>query len=351
MADNVTVDNGSGTDYTAATDDDGTAHHPYVKVEWGADNTQTKVAAGAAALPIQDGGNSITVDGTVAVSGTVTVDGSGVTQPVSAASLPLPTGAATAAKQPVLGTAGTASADVITVQGVTSMTALKVDGSGVTQPVSGTVAVTGVATAANQTTLIGHVDGVETLLGTIDADTSTLAGAVSGTEMQVDVLTLPALAAGTNNIGDVDVLTLPDQAHRLSAYETLATPLDTELDSIANGSLTAASAAIDNTTLRHRHCAFTLTLGAQTARTAGASLAIYRNDAVDGTNYDTVDASAPLVAVIPLPTGTGAGQWTRVVRNCLTPGLFKFFAGNNSTQTTAASANLLEIRMFSDEIG
>ena len=51
----------------------------------------------------------------------------------------LPTGAATAAKQPALGTAGTASADVITVQGIASMTALKVDGSDVTQPVSGTV--------------------------------------------------------------------------------------------------------------------------------------------------------------------------------------------------------------------
>jgi hypothetical protein len=64
------------------------------------------------------------------------VDGSAVTQPVSAASLPLPTGASTAAKQPALGTAGTASADVITVQGIASMTALKVDGSAVTHPVS-----------------------------------------------------------------------------------------------------------------------------------------------------------------------------------------------------------------------
>jgi hypothetical protein len=36
----------------------------------------------------------------------------------------LPTGAATAAKQPALGTAGTPSADVITVQGTTSMTPL-----------------------------------------------------------------------------------------------------------------------------------------------------------------------------------------------------------------------------------
>lgn len=67
------------------------------------------------------------------------VDGSAVTQPVSASSLPLPAGASTSAKQPALGTAGSASSDVITVQGVASMTALKVDGSGVTQPVSGTV--------------------------------------------------------------------------------------------------------------------------------------------------------------------------------------------------------------------
>lgn len=55
----------------------------------------------------------------------------------------LPTGAATSAKQPALGTAGTPSADVITVQGAVSMTALKVDGSAVTQPVSGTVTATG----------------------------------------------------------------------------------------------------------------------------------------------------------------------------------------------------------------
>lgn len=56
---------------------------------------------------------------------------------------------AVVAKQPALGTAGSASADVISVQGVASMTALKVDPSGVTSPVSltsttvtGTVAVT-----------------------------------------------------------------------------------------------------------------------------------------------------------------------------------------------------------------
>jgi hypothetical protein len=47
----------------------------------------------------------------------------------------LPTGASTAAKQPALGTAGSASSDVITVQGAASMTALLVN------PVSATVPV------------------------------------------------------------------------------------------------------------------------------------------------------------------------------------------------------------------
>lgn len=64
------------------------------------------------------------------------VDGTATTQPISAASLPLPSGASTSAKQPALGTAGTSSADVITVQGRTSMTPLLVDPSGVTSPVS-----------------------------------------------------------------------------------------------------------------------------------------------------------------------------------------------------------------------
>jgi hypothetical protein len=52
------------------------------------------------------------------------------TQPVSAASLPLPAGAATAAKQPALGTAGTPSADVLTIQGATTGTALPVVAGG-----------------------------------------------------------------------------------------------------------------------------------------------------------------------------------------------------------------------------
>ena len=52
---------------------------------------------------------------------------------ITAAALPLPSGAATAAKQPELGTAGTPSADVISVQGVSGGEPLSVD---VLQPVT-----------------------------------------------------------------------------------------------------------------------------------------------------------------------------------------------------------------------
>lgn len=107
----------------------------------------------------------------ISISGAVKVDGSAVTQPVSgtfwqatqpisAASLPLPTGASTSAKQPALGVAGTASSDVITVQGIASMTPLKTDGSGVTQPVSGSVSVS-------------NFPGTQTVSGTVTVQQST----------------------------------------------------------------------------------------------------------------------------------------------------------------------------------
>lgn len=49
------------------------------------------------------------------------------------------------------------------------------------------------------------------VLDAIEADTTTLAGAIDGTEMQVDVV--GSLPAGTNNIGDVDVLSFPTSVH------------------------------------------------------------------------------------------------------------------------------------------
>ena len=56
MADNVQLSAGSGG-AVIATDDDGTAHHQYVKLEFGADNTQTKVTS-SVGLPVTELGRA-----------------------------------------------------------------------------------------------------------------------------------------------------------------------------------------------------------------------------------------------------------------------------------------------------
>ena len=163
MADDVTLNAGSGG-ATLAADDIAGVMHQRIKIEYGVDGSATDVSD-TNPLPVDDAGGSLTVD-------------NGGTFAVQAAQ-----------------------------SGTWNVT-----------NVSGTVSLpTGAATAANQTTIIGHVDGLEGLLTTIDSDTSALAGAIAGTEVQVDVVA--ALPAGTNaigklaansgvDIGDVDVTSI-----------------------------------------------------------------------------------------------------------------------------------------------
>lgn len=155
MADNKQAGAAVGSGPTFATDEIGGVDYPRAKLVWGVDGTATDASAsnplpvvqtgtpglptGAATAAKQDteiaslatlagavAGTEVQVDvltmPTVAVTGTFYQ----ATQPVSATSLPLPSGAATAAKQPALGTAGSSSADVISVQGIASGTAMPV---------------------------------------------------------------------------------------------------------------------------------------------------------------------------------------------------------------------------------
>lgn len=238
MADNTTLNTGTGGD-VIATDDIGGVKHQRVKIEHGADGSATDVST-ASPLPV-------TLQYTGANATAVKMDVSAVTQPVSAASLPLPTGAATAAKQPALGTAGTPSADVISVQGVVGGQAvpvsgtfyqatqpvsaaalplpsgaataalqggglpaalgagggLKVDGSGTALPVSAAALPlpSGAASESTLAAIAGYLDtevaAAVALLGTMDADTGAVAGCVAGNELQVDVVSsaLPTGAA------------------------------------------------------------------------------------------------------------------------------------------------------------
>jgi len=93
---------------------------------------------------------------------------------------------------------------------------VSVDDNGGSLTVDGTVTANLSATdnavlddiAADTESIKGYTDGIETVLGTIDADTGaiktaveTIDNAISGTEMQVDVV--GALPTGTNSIGNV----------------------------------------------------------------------------------------------------------------------------------------------------
>lgn len=116
----------------------------------------------------------------------------------------LPTGAATAAKQPALGVAGTASADVITVQGIVGATAVKVDGSAVTQPISGTVTVTDGAGALNVIVDSGTTtvtQGTGTNLHTVvDSGTVTVSDGSGALNVIVDSGTTAVTQATASNL-------------------------------------------------------------------------------------------------------------------------------------------------------
>jgi hypothetical protein len=118
--------------------------------------------AGASTAAKQDTGNtslaSIDSKTPTLVGGRQPVDGSGVTQPVSAAALPLPTGAATSALQPAL------------VSGRTP-----VDGSGVTQPVSAAALPlpTGAAKAVGTPNYANGQVTLSTAAGTVKASNAT----------------------------------------------------------------------------------------------------------------------------------------------------------------------------------
>lgn len=253
MADQVTVDNGSGTDYTVSTDDAGASGHVQrVKLAYSADGSATHVQADAdgvlvnlganndvtvtgtvtanlsatdnavldnidantdslavvgggvqatalrvtlasdstgvlsvddngATLSVDDGGSSLTVDGTVAVSGTVTVD----------SELPAAAALADNASNPTAPAVGSFG---MVWDGATWDRApgTAADGALVNLGANNDVTVTGTVTVQDGGSTVSVDDGGGTLT-------------VDGT---VAVSSLPALAAGTNNIGDVDVATI-----------------------------------------------------------------------------------------------------------------------------------------------
>ena len=204
MADNTTLNSGTGGD-TIASDDIAGIKHQRVKLSVGADgaasdgipvsNTLDTTAAGVLAVGVvgqfDDVATSAVTENQfapvrISTRRALLVEGvaSGTAVPVSAASLPLPTSAATEA------TVSALAGDV-----------------GDTADAAATAGSTGTL-HAKQRLMTSQLDSIKTAVETLD-------NAIAGSEMQVDVVA--ALPAGANNIGDIDVLTTVMPANRTAS--------------------------------------------------------------------------------------------------------------------------------------
>ncbi len=209
------------------------------------------------------------VSGTVGVSslpalptgsnaiGSVSVSNLPATQAVSAASLPLPAGAATSALQPAINADGGAQVHIMNPSSTAVSGAVSVTNFPSTQPVSGSVAVSSLPALPAGSNVIGSVTignfpssqpvsgtvGVSSLpalpagsnaIGTVSVGNFPSTQAVSGT---VGVSSLPALATGTNAIGSVSVSNLPST----QAVSAASLPLPSGAATASNQSSEIAS--------------------------------------------------------------------------------------------------------------
>lgn len=215
----------------------------------------------------------------------------------------LPSGAATAAKQPALGTAGTASADVITVQGIASMTALKVDGSAVTQPVSiaSAVAVTDNSGSLTVDAPVGTPVFVRLSDGSSAITTLpvSLASVPSHAVTNAGTFAVQAAQSGTWNVGTLTSITNAVAVTDNSSSLTVDMPAVT-----TGGASIYRSLDLDETEEEVKSSAGTLYGGiVMNLATSVRYLKFY-----DGTAASVTVGSTTPVMTIPIPTQAGTAN-------------------------------------------
>jgi hypothetical protein len=209
MADNF--DYTPGTGETGAADDIGGVKFPRIKLIYGADGVNAGDVAANNPLPVVVSGGTTAITGTVTVTGstsvinTVTVTGS--TAVVGTVTV---TGS-TAVVGVVTVTGSTAVIGTVTVTGSTALvgtaTVVQATAANLNCVVSnGTIGINNTVTITGSTAVINTVTvtGSTAIIGTVTVTGSTaVIGTVTVTGSTAIVAALPA---GTNNIGDVDVL-------------------------------------------------------------------------------------------------------------------------------------------------
>lgn len=200
MADTVTAQSNTLATIPAstviATDDAGASGHvQIVKLALSADGSAAPITADSNGLEVQGAGTAGSAAG-----GVMSVQGvaSGTVLPVSAASLPLPSGASTLAEQQ------SQTTHLATIAGDTT------DIETAVELLDDTVATTGSAIPTKGLAVSG-TDGTNARVLKTD----------SGGELQIDVL---SIAAGTNNIGDVDVLSIAAGDNNIGNVDIVTVP-------------------------------------------------------------------------------------------------------------------------------
>lgn len=208
----------------------------------------------------------------------------------------------------------------------TAKTVRSTDTAGVHTPhhiVDSSALPTGASTAANQTTIIGHVDGIEGILTTIDTDTGSIDGKITACNTGAVVLSSGTVTTLTTLTGSGIAHDSADSGnpHKIGAKATASVLGGTP---VAAADRTDLFAGTDGVLIGRPHTSLediiseqkTNTDGSSTAMTGGfaatASQRIYLTSLIicnsSGTNItvDIRDGSAgSVLATFPVPAGGG----------------------------------------------
>lgn len=134
--------------------------------------------------------------------------------------------------------------------------------------------------------------------------------------------------------------------------ESLQSYLSTDLNSLGLG-FSASGAEINNETGLFRYISFELVIAAQgVARSAGATVEIWTEISLDGTNYPdraVTDLTSNFLRSFPLDAATTARRLT-LLNVALPPYKVKFYLRNGTGQAFAASGNTFKFRRHNEEI-
>ena len=131
--------------------------------------------------------------------------------------------------------------------------------------------------------------------------------------------------------------------------------LTTELNTLTNGSFSAASPAYDNRTKRDEWAWIGFTAGGSITPTTGATISVFTSLSLDATNYDdpassTNPATHQLVAVIALQASAHTVRAFSSAPFRLPPSLVKFVLRNQAGVSLSGSGNVLALYTSNEEV-